>query len=115
MNTLRLRATPAILAATTFAAAMAASIGAPGLAHASIDEPWPEPPSCSNETLTCDPIEDWIAYECFFENPDSPFEFCDNPLLEEMRSGTGKTLAAEVLGHDSGPTPTKVVAPIARR
>lgn len=94
MNTtsLRLRATLTLAAALTTFAAFAASLGAPAAAHASIDEPWPEPPSCSNETGTCSTMEDIVAYECYFENPDSPFHFCDDPIEElQMQKEPGLT------------------------
>lgn len=44
------------------------------------DEPWPGPPSCSHQTGTCAPLEDLVAYNCYFELEESPFPFCDDPF-----------------------------------
>ena len=53
MKTLTTHATNFILAAAAVSA-MAAALAMPGAAGAvPTDEPWPEPPSCSNETFTC--------------------------------------------------------------
>ncbi len=103
----RFRATTiAAVAAATLA--LTASVGLPSAAHASIDEPWPEPPSCSNETGTCTSMEDLVAYECYFENPDSPFHFCDDPL--EFSKGDIGLVAPK-----SAPAPGKIVLPAPRR
>ena len=116
MTTIRTHATNLILAAATVVA-IGAALLMPGQASAAIPghnpgDPWPEPPSCSNETLSCDPIEDWLAYECFFENSNSPFSFCENPMLE-MQGGRGPTLVTPQ--PDPDPAPLKLVAPAGRR
>ena len=112
MNTssLRFRTTTTLAAAVTAFAAFAGSLGVPALAHASIDEPWPEPPSCSNETGTCSTMEDIVAYECYFENPDSPFHFCDDPLAElQMQKQPGLTTPKQ------SPEPPVRLAPSLKR
>ncbi len=70
------------------AAAIALAFLMPGQASAgNTDGPWPEPPSCSNDTGTCTSIEDQLAYECFFENEDDLIKWCDDPI-EELNPGT---------------------------
>jgi hypothetical protein len=81
--------------------AIGAALIMPAAASASWDEPWPEPPSCSNDTGTCSTMEDIVAYECYFENPDSPFHFCDDPLNQEMKKDTNSFVAPK---QDSGRT-----------
>jgi hypothetical protein len=82
MNGFKTYATNLVLGATAFAA-IGAALVMPGAAHAAPqDEPWPEPPSCSNVTGTCASMEDIVAYECYFESGESPFNFCDDPFAE---------------------------------
>ena len=92
MTGLKIRLTHLTLTAAAFAA-IATGVMSAGSAHAAIDDPWPEPPSCSNETGTCSSMEDIVAYECYFENPDSPFNFCDDPLEELQMKGGPKLVA----------------------
>lgn len=100
-----------ILGAAAFAA-IGAALVMPGQASAgNTDGPWPEPPSCSNETGTCTSIEDQLAYECFFESDDFLIKWCDDPMVE-MRKDTNVLVAPQ--GHPD-PTPKGLVAPTARR
>jgi hypothetical protein len=115
MTSLRTHATNFILATATVAAIGAAlvmpgSAGAAPVPGHNPGEPWPEPPSCSNETGTCTSIEDMLAYECYFENPDSPFSFCDDPfeLLRQDKNRLTTPLP------DPDPAPLKLVAPSRR-
>lgn len=113
MNTtsLRFRATTTLAAAITTFAAFAGSIALPSMAHAASDEPWPEPPSCSNETGTCTSIEDMVAYECYFEIDNSPFHFCDDPLAGiQVRKNPGL-----VAPQAPAPAPAKLVLPTLKR
>lgn len=116
MNTqaLRLRAITTVAAGVAGFAVLAGAVGGAGLAHASTnDGPWPEPPSCSNETGACSSIEDIIAYDCYFEQDyESPFNFCDDPF-EEFQMQKEPGLVAPVPGGD--PAPARLVLPTVRR
>jgi hypothetical protein len=104
MATLKTHLTNFILGVTALAA-IGAALVMPGQVNAATDTPWPEPPSCSNETGTCSSIEDILAYECFFEEEDAPIKFCDDPFAELMVSETQSLAAPE---PDAEPTPTRL-------
>ena len=116
MNTtsLRFRATTTLAAAITTFAAFAGSIALPSMAHAASDEPWPEPPSCSNETGTCTSIEDMVAYECYFEIDNSPFHFCDDPLAGSPAGASGAERVGSDKGADVWPGSGSECAPVVR-
>jgi hypothetical protein len=77
-------------------AGIGAALALPGGASAAPkDGPWPEPPSCSNETGTCASMEDIVAYECYFEIENSPFHFCDDPFEELMERDTNSLSAPQ--------------------
>ena len=109
MTSLKNRLTHLTLTAAAFAA-MATGAMSAGSAHAAMDDPWPEPPSCSNETGTCSTMEDIVAYECYFENPDSPFHFCDDPIQElQMKDGP------KLVAPQTSTTSTKQLVPAVRQ
>lgn len=112
MKALTTHATNFVLAAAAVAA-MAAALAMPGQAGAApTDEPWPEQPSCSNETFTCTSMEDLVAYECYMESEDSPFNFCDDPFAELVERSTNKFAAPQ---SDPDPTPARLAIPATRR
>jgi hypothetical protein len=112
MNVLTTRSRRLILSATTLAT-IAGVVALPLQASAGpSDEPWPEPPSCSNDTGTCTSIEDMLAYECYFEEDDAPISFCEDPF-ELLEGGQGPTLVTPRPGPE--PTPLRLVAPTSRR
>ena len=113
MTSLSNRATKIIIGAAALAA-IAAALLVPGHASAAdTDDPWPELPSCSNETGTCSSMEDIIAYECYMENEDVKVgNFCDDPLAELMKRGIDSFIAPQP-GPDA--EPLKLVAPTSRR
>jgi hypothetical protein len=112
MTGLRTHATQFILSAAAVAAIRAALM-MPRHVSASTDGPWPEPPSCDNNTGTCTSIVDMVAYDCYFEQDyESPFHFCDDPF-EASTGDSGPKLVAP-LGHPD-PAPLKLVAPSGRR
>jgi len=92
-------------------AAIGAALVQPGQASANYDEPWPEPPSCSNVTGSCSSMEDLVAYECYFETDPSPFNFCDDPFAGLWEQDTNSFAAPH---GEPDPTPTRVVAPATR-
>jgi len=112
MNVLKTRTQRLILSAATVAA-VAAAVAMPGHVSAGpSDEPWPEPPSCSNDTGTCTSIEDMLAYECYFEEDGAPISSCEDPF-ELLKGGQGATLV--VPQPDPDPTPTRLAASAPRR
>lgn len=112
MNTIRTHATNFIVTATAVAA-IGFALLTPGFASAANpDGPWPEQPSCSNESGTCSSIEDILAYECFFEDPEAPITWCDDPF--ELLIPDTKGFAVEKTA-DPSPGATRVAQPAMRR
>ena len=83
MNLMKFRLTHFALAAAV-AAIGAGAVSASSAGAAPSDGPWPEPPSCSNETGTCTSIEDQLAYECFFVEDTSGVVWCETDLEDIM-------------------------------
>ncbi len=92
MTILKIRSNRFVMAAAATIAVGAAFLS-PGFAKANTDGPWPEQPSCSNDTFTCTSIADQLAYECFFEESDFPIKWCDNPLEELSQDSKGFAIA----------------------
>lgn len=89
MNSIKTRANNFIITAAATAAIGLAFL-MPGQASASqTDGPWPEPPSCSNDTGSCTSLADQLAYECFFEESDFPIKWCEDPIPSESRQTKG--------------------------
>ena len=80
MTTLKTRLTNLTLVAAAVAAFGLGAINFSSASAAPSVEPWPEPPSCSNETGTCTSIEDQLAYECYFTEDD----WCETELPDIM-------------------------------
>jgi hypothetical protein len=76
---------------------------------ADTDDPWPEPPSCSNDTGTCTSMEDMIAYECYMEEVHVG-NFCDDPFAELMERDTD-SFVAPLPGPDPQPLGLKAPSP----
>lgn len=109
---IRHRATSLIILGTAVTA-LAVALLTPGQASAyDPGAPWPEPPSCSNETFTCTSIEDMLAYECYFEIENSPFPFCKDPF-ELLQVDPANPLPLH-LKADSGQPGTRLLIPATR-
>ena len=110
MTALKIHAANLIVAAIAVAAIGAALMMAAPARAADTDDPWPEPPSCSNDTGTCTSMEDMIAYECYMSGEEVPVgNFCDDPF-ELMEAGRNTGSFTTPL-PDPDPAPKKLVAP----
>ena len=83
MTSLKVRLSNFALVSAAVAAIGASAMTASTASAAPSDGPWPEPPSCSNETGTCTSIEDQLAYECFFVEDNEGIAWCETDL-EDM-------------------------------
>jgi hypothetical protein len=112
VNILKFRLASIALSAAAVATLATGAINATSALAAPSDEPWPEPPSCSNETGTCTSIEDQLAYECYFVEDDEGIEWCETDLEDmlDMQRDPGTYLKAELPAPPPPPVARLVVA-----
>jgi hypothetical protein len=106
MNALKIRLTNLSLVAAAVAAFGLGAMNTTSASAVPTDEPWPEPPSCSNETGTCTSIADQLAYECYFTEDD----WCETELPDilefEVEPSRDGTLTA---GNPTPPPPARTL------
>jgi len=113
MTTLKFRMTHFALAAAAVSAIGAGALTAVPASAGNTDGPWPEPPSCSNDTGTCTSIEDQLAYECFFEEDTDGMAWCETDL-EDMLEMHREPVQSFKLVQPTPPPPPPFKAFVAR-
>lgn len=111
MDSIKNLTTNFILGAAAFAAMGAALVMPAQASAANTDGPWPEPPSCSNDTGSCTSLADQLAYECFFEEDGFLIKWCEDPFAKMERD---PNVLVSPQGHPD-PAPKGLVAPTTRR
>jgi len=113
MTALKFRMTNFALAAAAIGAIGFGAFNAVPASAGDTDGPWPEPPSCDNNTGTCTSIEDTLAYECFFVEDTSGVVWCETDLQDimEMQRDPGQSFK---FAQPTPPPPPAVRAFVAR-
>ena len=116
MNTLsnmKTRLTNLSLVTAAVAALAMGAMNASPAGAVPMDEPWGEPPTCSNVTFDCTSIADQLAYECSFVDT-SGMTWCETELPDLLEMEVEPTRENTLTTRPSTPPPPTAKVLVAR-